>query len=138
MKTCRKCQAEKGPDDFRKSRPTCRQCENEACKAYGANNRPKRNARLARWRTENPEKTAKVDRRKRLKKYGLTEECREKMEEKQNGACLLCFRKMPLVIDHCHTSGRVRGLLCSRCNTNLGWIETHPGIIARIQSYTTP
>lgn len=48
-----------------------------------------------------------------------------------NGRCAICGREPSgqhvnarfLHVDHCHTSGEVRGLLCFRCNTYLGWFE---------------
>lgn len=46
------------------------------------------------------------------------------MLEKQGGACAICV--LPLTkhhIDHCHTTGKVRGLLCHRCNTRLGGLD---------------
>jgi len=66
-------------------------------------------------------------RRYNLKKYGITQDIFNEMVEKQNGLCAIC--KMPqaatrhkgvLFIDHCHTSGKVRGLLCSHCNWGIG------------------
>lgn len=57
----------------------------------------------------------------RLKKYGLTLSQWRKMLSKQGGVCAICGDgKANLVIDHCHTTGKVRGLLCSHCNTGLG------------------
>lgn len=45
----------------------------------------------------------------------------------QNGVCAICevppTAKRRLVVDHCHKSGRVRALLCSRCNVQLGGYE---------------
>ncbi len=46
----------------------------------------------------------------------------------QNERCFLCGRhqsvfKRALNVDHCHKTGKIRGLICSRCNMNLGWIE---------------
>jgi hypothetical protein len=39
------------------------------------------------------------------------------MREEQDNACAACARKgLQLVIDHCHETGKVRGLLCRRCN----------------------
>lgn len=49
--------------------------------------------------------------------------------------CAVCDRETVLVVDHCHTSGRVRGLLCHRCNTSLGWLEAHPHAWGKIQQY---
>lgn len=66
-------------------------------------------------------------------KYGLTLEQYAKMLEEQGGVCKICekpesyidvrFGKIrPLVVDHCHTTGKVRGLLCNNCNTGLGQV----------------
>lgn len=58
--------------------------------------------------------------------YGITLEDYEIMYSKQSGKCLICnsFKnnkgKDGLVVDHCHTNGNVRGLLCFECNTGLG------------------
>lgn len=58
----------------------------------------------------------------------LTTEQYHQLLKLQNERCFLCGRhykgfKRALSVDHCHKTGRVRGLLCSRCNMNLGWIE---------------
>ncbi len=53
---------------------------------------------------------------------------------KQNSLCAICSKPESkidpqlgkpcvLAVDHCHVTGKVRGLLCFRCNTNLGWYE---------------
>lgn len=39
------------------------------------------------------------------------------------GACEICEKVDGLVIDHCHESGAVRGVLCGSCNLKIGWIE---------------
>lgn len=60
-----------------------------------------------------------------LRRYDLTKEDFDRMLVKQGGKCACCgevFSKTPHV-DHCHTSGRVRGLLCGPCNTGLGVFE---------------
>lgn len=50
------------------------------------------------------------------------------MYAEQGGVCKICATDSPaprshFSIDHCHETGRVRGLLCLRCNNNLGWLE---------------
>ncbi len=59
-----------------------------------------------------------------LREYGITEAEYEQRVKHQNGVCAIC-RKVPedgtrLVIDHCHESGIVRGLLCDGCNQAIG------------------
>jgi hypothetical protein len=121
---------------FRERRPDCRSCERAACRAYGAANRPKRNARLSSWRRANPEKAAAADRRKHLKaNCGLTEQQVEAMRLAQGGHCALCLTDGPLVIDHCHETGRVRGLVCTPCNTALGHAEARGGWLGRAAVY---
>lgn len=75
----------------------------------------------------------------RLKKFGLTPEEFEKMLEDQDGLCGICAKKFNLTgpnherpqIDHDHNTGRVRGLLCFKCNVSLGWYEKiNPATIA--------
>lgn len=75
-----------------------------------------------RWRRENPGKRQEQD---RLRKYGLSSVEFNAMVQRQKGKCLICSKKTELVVDHCHNSGKVRGLLCSFCNRLLGVYETH-------------
>lgn len=136
MKTCRTCVEPKNPVEFRPSRPDCRACERAAARVYGAANRPKRNARLSRWRKANPDKAAANDRRKHLMaNYGLTEQEVEAMRVAQGGRCLICLTQGVLVIDHCHRTGRVRGLLCTPCNNALGHVEARAGWLDRAAVY---
>ncbi|SRR5581483_9526005 len=62
---------------------------------------------------------------RRLKvEYGLTLEQFQSHEDMQGGVCAICcgppVTRKRLDVDHNHTTGRVRGLLCSNCNTTLG------------------
>jgi hypothetical protein len=65
---------------------------------------------------------------KRVKKFGISVEQYNEFVEKQNNCCAICGthkdnftgRGSNFHIDHCHTSGKVRGLLCNNCNTGLG------------------
>lgn len=77
-----------------------------------------------------------------LKKYGLTLEAYMEMVDRQQGKCLICKEeKERLVVDHCHTRGKVRGLLCNLCNSLLGFsrenIDTLLSAIAYIKQHST-
>ena len=55
-------------------------------------------------------------------KYGLSNERYEKIKAKQDDCCAICKVEPPdkLCVDHDHLTGKVRGLLCHRCNRSLG------------------
>ncbi len=112
----------------------CRDCSKRQSSAYGRANRPRRNERLREWRKANPEKARDLDRRRRLKRYGLTQQDIDAMAVAQRRRCLLCDRKVELVIDHDHSTGRVRGLICGQCNTLIGWLERR-GVRAKVDAY---
>lgn len=60
----------------------------------------------------------------RLKKYGITVSQYEQMLENQNNSCAICLKSFGQVyVDHCHATGKVRGLLCLKCNTGIGLLE---------------
>lgn len=72
------------------------------------------------------------DRRRMLKAYNLSLEDYQKMVEEHAGNCAICGgkgfelspgQKLLLVIDHCHATGKVRGLLCHNCNRGLGLMK---------------
>ena len=62
----------------------------------------------------------------RLKQYGITIDQFDVMYEKCGGKCEICGfidngnRQFFPFVDHCHTTGEVRGLLCSNCNFGIG------------------
>lgn len=77
-----------------------------------------------RYRLTAKGKAAKL--RSHLKeKYGITLAEYETLQEKSDGRCAICRREKKLYIDHCHATGKVRGLLCNGCNSKLGWYEKY-------------
>jgi hypothetical protein len=67
-----------------------------------------------------------------LKKYGLSLEDLQKLLSLQKEVCLICSRVLKITsdnkteracVDHCHKTGKVRGLLCHKCNAGLGMFE---------------
>jgi hypothetical protein len=63
------------------------------------------------------------------KAYGLSLTKYDELLEKQQGVCAVCERVCStgrkLAVDHSHVTGKIRGLLCARCNLALGWYEAH-------------
>lgn len=142
-KRCTDCGEQKPTTDFSRSgkylRSYCKPCSNERSRRYGQENRDRRNERLREWRRRNPDLAKAKDERARLgRKYGLTPAAVDAMAAAQGGRCLLCERSdRTLVVDHCHATGRVRGLLCRSCNTLLGQVEAAPQILGNLDGYLT-
>lgn len=59
----------------------------------------------------------------RLRYYGLTQAQYVAMLVRQDNKCSICRSDKKLVVDHDHKTGKVRGLLCFRCNVALAYIE---------------
>jgi len=68
-------------------------------------------------------------------KYGLSLEQIEQMKKDQNFKCKICKVETRLAVDHCHTSGRIRGLLCIKCNTGLGMFLDNVLFLKSAQEY---
>ena len=86
-----------------------------------------------------------------VKKYGITEEMYHDMSREQGDMCSICKkhkddvllpdnprsgqRTRPFVIDHCHKTNKVRGLLCNKCNTALGLFNDDVELLGIAQEY---
>lgn len=90
-----------------------------------------------RWKERNPDKLKLGARRSLLRKYGLTLEMFEIMCLQQKGRCAVCgARPKLLCVDHNHKTGRVRKLLCGRCNTIVGIVENSPvDVLDKVTEY---
>lgn len=127
MKTCTMCAVTQSLDQFRQvkgrsaRRANCRSCDNQRQRAWVGENRERVRANdRARWKTT--DRWASHIRRA----YGITPADYDRMLSEQGGQCGICPASKPggnsarFHVDHCHASGKVRGLLCSRCNQMLG------------------
>lgn len=107
----------------------CKEC----CKEYRQQNKEHIKKCQKEWWKQNRERYRNERRYYSLGyNYGITIEQYNEMFASQNGVCLICGKPetrkrkgntTQLVIDHCHTSGKIRGLLCSNCNSRLGWYK---------------
>jgi hypothetical protein len=118
------------------------------CKACGPNTRVRRRmsdgksvircARLGETRKASPEVRKRAKTRERITRYGITLEQYDHLIASQNGRCAICLQGptgQRLSIDHCHASGKVRGLLCTNCNAALGMLGDDPARLARAMTY---
>jgi len=129
-KLCPRCKIILPRDNFRKrsirnakgiriTHSYCLPCERE----YSAE-------RQRKYILEHPEikeRVALVNRKACFKRsYGISLDIYDEMLKKQKGVCAICKKKQIdrvkkyLCVDHCHTTNKIRGLLCSSCNRMLG------------------
>ncbi len=80
-------------------------------------------------------------RTKNILRYGLTYKRYKQLMNAQKGKCKICLQfrvkgtDRRLNIDHCHKTGKIRGLLCYACNTALGMFRDNPKILMRAVRY---
>ncbi len=67
--------------------------------------------------------------------YGMTEAQRDEMIAAQGGLCLICLKAPAVHVDHCHATGKVRGVLCFNCNLAIGKLGEDPDTLRRAISY---
>ncbi|MFB7370888.1 endonuclease VII domain-containing protein [Streptomyces sp. NPDC056222] len=67
--------------------------------------------------------------------YGITEAERDEMIASQMGICTICLAAPAVHVDHCHETGRVRGVLCFNCNSAIGKLGDDPDTLRRAVSY---
>jgi Recombination endonuclease VII len=71
--------------------------------------------------------------------YGISLEEYDAMLDSQGGVCAICKKKpdegKALFVDHCHVTGRVRGLLCGKCNSVLAFGNDNPDILRAAIAY---
>jgi hypothetical protein len=73
-----------------------------------------------------------------LKQKGVTLEQYQRMVETQNGICAVCSSppsRTKLNVDHCHDTGKVRGLLCWNCNMAIGYMKNSPALLRAAADY---
>ncbi len=132
MKRCHDCGKTKSIDNFHKNKhhkdglaSACKPCAKKYCKGYYKKNKNKLDEYNKQWREKNTDKEYR--RRQKLKhKYGITLEQHRQMYVEQDGCCVICEKSIPyseIDTDHDHQTGKVRGLLCRKCNLDVRVIE---------------
>lgn len=148
MKICLKCGEEKVDSEFRKRKASkdgldyyCKTC----CKSFSKDmDKEKRKIYDSKYYSLNKKNILKrlkttyskeKSRIKNFRNYGLTVEAYNSMILYQEGKCAICGEETNLVIDHCHLTSKVRGLLCNLCNTGLGLFKENKNSLRRAIEY---
>ncbi|MFJ2718351.1 endonuclease VII domain-containing protein [Streptomyces sp. NPDC087437] len=69
------------------------------------------------------------------RQYGITEAERDEMCASQMGLCVICLKAPAVHVDHCHNTGKVRGVLCFNCNSAIGKLGDDPDAVRRAAAY---
>ncbi|PRY38416.1 recombination endonuclease VII [Spirosoma oryzae] len=131
-KTCRDCKETKPVTEFYKSgtgnrlQSYCKLC-----------NSKRASASYKRIYQKNPDLKKSRNLRNR---YGITLDQYNQLLHRQNRCCRICgthedLEGKSLAVDHCHSSGKIRGLLCSNCNTALGKVRDNVVILHSMIHY---
>lgn len=125
----------------------------EARKKHRRENREKLDAAKRAWELANPDLVAQQRARRRIKAmnaalnsglryhYGITRDEYAAVLTAQGGVCAICQRfeitkrVKRLVVDHCHASGKLRALLCHRCNCAIGYFQDNVKLVRRAIAY---
>jgi hypothetical protein len=137
-KRCRSCLADKSVSEFWVNRSTvdglqavCRECSKADNYTYRSTTKGTIRVTMARFKSS-------------LLKFSMSQSDYDAMLAKQNYVCAICqqpervlHKGSPrrLAVDHCHTTGRVRGLLCCHCNHAIGKLKDDPQLIRRAADY---
>lgn len=150
--------SDKEKERQRKSKSESRAKDREAYNAYmrewTRKNKDKINAVRRELRKSDPERARKDNEKRRENRnplmhrdtmlrnnYGMSLDDYYQKYVSQDGKCAICGEKKPssgrdgLAVDHCHTKGHVRGLLCIHCNHGLGKFKDNPDLLQKAIEY---
>lgn len=143
MKACTVCLIEKPSEAFGKERDTktgltgqCKACRSVKTKQYYIDNKEKIIEQGKKRYFLNKLKDPLFIRKQSLRvKFNLTLEQYDQLIQLQEHKCKICKQVKKLNVDHCHATGKVRGLLCRSCNLALGFLEDDESRIASAGDY---
>lgn len=140
-KTCTKCAKEKPINQFSLAR------QGKRGPVYRSNCKVCQATDARKWFHNNKERNRDNKFRHKLQEtYGMTVEDYYVLHDQQNGVCAICGNEeaskhgktgttFRLAVDHCHTTGKVRGLLCQNCNRAIGLLGDNANRLRTAASY---
>ncbi len=156
MKTCSKCKKQKSREEFYSSpskdglRGECMGCERTRARDWQRLHPESRRKSVRKWQAAHPETSRRKNREWKLRNkdkcsdmalrygYGITLSEYNCLLEKQGRHCAICKKgkcNTRLVVDHRHSTGTVRGLLCHNCNLLLGHCKENSDILNSAREY---
>lgn len=107
----------------------CKECHNKYVReVWYVNNKKKQCDSSKKWRENNRVRDIST-------RYSLPFSEVQSAFDKANGHCPICSREVKLVLDHCHTTNKVRGFICNDCNWGLGHFKDNPKSLLQAIKY---
>lgn len=138
---CQDCPTDLNSDNWhesnrRRKRYICKSCYNKRQRSYEANNPDSKRIANNNWAAKNRDRVYGYYIKRQ---YGMTLAEYDALLERQNGGCGICKGgtkgRGRFHVDHCHETGRVRGLLCAKCNILLGHADDDTKLLRSAISY---
>jgi len=123
MKLCTKCNQIKSLEEFSQSKNE-KQAVQYHCKDCNKKYREQKKEKVKDYQLK--------------RKFGLSLDEYQKMLEEQKGVCKICGQvenNKQLAVDHCHTTGQIRGLLCGSCNRGIGYFRDSQDLLLKAVQY---
>jgi hypothetical protein len=142
-KRCSRCKKIKDLSEFygkKKKNCHCKSCCSDLKKEYWKKIKEERSPKDSLYYKTHRAQCERKDRNNHYKStYGITLKEYEEMHDSQNGVCAICGKinsnNKLLFVDHCHTTGKVRGLLCDKCNSGLGFFRDNISLLLAAIEY---
>lgn len=125
--------------DGTRPRSKCKKCEANSYRQYKKNNVDKVKKAKRSWYKRNPDKVKLMAIRRFCKKTNISFDKVKTYMDGHSRLCDICGNPPHyfkyLSIDHCHTTGEFRGLLCANCNNGLGFFKDNPLLFDKAKEY---
>jgi hypothetical protein len=136
-KICRECLQ---PNGSPQPKAYCKPCRKIVYRRYARKLYSEQRDKKAKYQRDLREKDPDAYRKSHYiwslkRKYGMEFSEYERLMTKQESKCAICRDEVKLVVDHCHETGNIRGLLCGGCNRGIGLLRDRLDIVISAVEY---